>query len=60
MAVPRNRLSHARKNKRRSHHAKQPRSTAVCKHCGADTLPHTLCAACGYYKEKQILVIENA
>jgi len=49
MAVPRNRTSNARKNSRRSHHAKEPKQPAACSNCGKPKLPHTLCQACGHY-----------
>lgn len=53
MAVPRNRLSNARKNSRRSHHAKVRKSLANCTKCGAAKLPHHLCQGCGTYDEKR-------
>jgi large subunit ribosomal protein L32 len=49
MAVPRNRLSNARKNSRRAHHAKKPKQTRKCTNCAATKLPHTICASCGAY-----------
>ncbi len=49
MAVPRNRMSNARKNSRRSHHAKRPKLTAKCPNCDSQKLPHTACSACGHY-----------
>lgn len=51
MAVPRNRLSNARKNSKRAHHAKKPKSLSVCHNCGAPRLPHHTCQACGTYKK---------
>jgi large subunit ribosomal protein L32 len=51
MAVPRNRLSNARKNSKRAHHAKKPKSLSVCSNCGAPRLPHHICQACGTYKK---------
>lgn len=55
MAVPRNRLSNARKNIRRSHHAKKPKNTVKCRQCGEPKLPHTICQGCGTYQGRQIL-----
>lgn len=49
MAVPRNRMSNARKNSRRSHHAKQPKSIVRCANCDSPKLPHVVCRACGQY-----------
>lgn len=58
MAVPRNRHSNARKNSKRSHHAKKPIHFTKCKNCGASCLPHVICAACGAYGNR--IVVEKA
>lgn len=50
MAVPRNRVSNAKKNSRRSHHAKKPKNLSECSNCGKGRLPHRVCPACGHYK----------
>ncbi len=55
MAVPRNRLSNARKNSRRAHHAKKPVNSTKCQ-CGAIRLPHTICASCGMYGNRQVIL----
>jgi large subunit ribosomal protein L32 len=57
MAVPRNRLSNARKNSRRSHHAKKPKNTVACSNCGTLKLPHVICTACGAYNDR--IVVEK-
>ena len=59
MAVPRNRHSNARKNIRRSHHAKKAQYTAACTNCGQAFLPHTVCAACGLYHGKAVMTIKK-
>lgn len=58
MAVPRNRTSNARKNSRRSHHAKTRINVQDCTNCGVHVLPHHVCAACGYYAGRNVLVSE--
>lgn len=55
MAVPRNRMSNARKNSKRAHHAKKPRSIAACSNCNEPKLPHVICAKCGFYNDKAVL-----
>lgn len=57
MAVPRNRMSNARKNSRRSHHAKKPKQLGRCSHCGCAKLLHTLCAKCGHYAGRSVIVL---
>lgn len=49
MAVPRNRMSNARKNSKRAHHAKKPKSLTICMSCQTPKLPHVSCHACGAY-----------
>jgi len=55
MAVPRNRTSNARKNSRRSHHAKKPKQTVACSKCGTARLPHRICQECGVYGDRVII-----
>ncbi|MBS7324515.1 MAG: 50S ribosomal protein L32, partial [Angelakisella sp.] len=51
MAVPKRKLSKARKNKRRSNVWKlSAPAMCRCTQCGAFKLPHRVCPACGYYK----------
>ena len=54
MAVPRNRLSNARKNKRRSHHALKKKNTYACPKCNSPKLPHVICSSCGVYGDRQV------
>ena len=52
MAVPRNRLSNARKNSKRAHHAKKPKHIGKCSNCGSPRLSHCSCKACGVYGDR--------
>ncbi len=60
MAVPRNRISNARKNIRRSHHAKKPKNTVVCSNCQNKKLPHRICVSCGAYGKRIIIQQDKA
>lgn len=55
MAVPRNRMSNARKNSKRAHHAKKPKNNTACSNCNAARLPHRICPSCGYYANRSIM-----
>lgn len=58
MAVPRNRMSNARKNSKRAHHAKKPKSMSECPNCNSPKLPHVLCPSCGAYNGR--IVVQQA
>jgi large subunit ribosomal protein L32 len=46
---------------RRSQHDKvKPVQVITCSHCGEVTLPHRACAACGWYKDRVVVAVENA
>ena len=59
MAVPRNRLSNARRNSRRAHHAKKPKCLSTCPSCGSVKLSHVMCPSCGSYN-KRVVVKQEA
>ncbi len=59
MAVPRNRLSNSRKNTKRSHHAKKPKTVVGCSNCKSPVLPHTICQACGSYGSRVVLDVKS-
>lgn len=55
MAVPRNRSSNARKNSRRSHHAKKPKNVSACLNCKSPRVPHRICPHCGFYAGRAVI-----
>ena len=55
MAVPKQKHTKSRRNKRRMHiFAKVPTLTK-CLKCGKPLLPHTVCLNCGYYRGVEII-----
>lgn len=54
MPVPRQRLSARRGRTRASHHALVKKTTLLCPNCSKAMLPHRACAACGYYKGRNV------
>ncbi len=52
MAVPRNRMSNARKNSKRAHHAKKPEHLTTCLNCSIPCRPHFACHGCGAYGKR--------
>ena len=60
MAVPKKKVSKARRDKRRSNNWKLslPGMTE-CPKCGEFVLSHRVCKACGYYDGKEVLNTES-
>ncbi|MGM9970443.1 MAG: 50S ribosomal protein L32 [Anaeroplasma sp.] len=56
MAVPFRRVSKMKKRMRRSHLALNVPGMITCPSCGELTLAHRVCANCGCYKGKQVVV----
>jgi len=48
MAVPKRRVSSARRGARRSHHHIKAKQNTYCDRCGEPILPHALCWSCGW------------
>ena len=55
MAVPKQRQSHSRTNKRRSQHKISAPALATCPRCGASRIPHRVCMECGTYAGREIV-----
>lgn len=55
MAVPKQRKTKSRRDKRRANIFIRPSALTVCKKCNQRALPHTVCANCGYYKGVEII-----
>jgi large subunit ribosomal protein L32 len=55
MAVPKQKHTKSRRNKRRMHIFIKAPALAVCPKCGKPVLPHTVCLNCGYYKGKEVI-----
>ncbi len=55
MAVPKQRHTKSRRNKRRMHLFIKPLLLTKCLKCGESVLPHTICLNCGFYKGKEII-----
>ncbi|MBA3958174.1 MAG: 50S ribosomal protein L32 [Parachlamydiaceae bacterium] len=60
MAVPRNRHSNARKNSKRAHHAKKPKTCVSCNNCGESKLSHVICTKCGFYADRAVVTQEQS
>ncbi len=57
MAVQQNKVTRSRRNQRRSHHALSAANPAECPNCGELKRPHHVCAACGYYDNREVVAL---
>ena len=55
MAVPKQRHTKSRRNRRRMHIFAKASALTKCPKCGKLILPHTICWNCGFYKGKEII-----
>ena len=56
MAVPKKKVSSARRDKRRSNNSKLEMPGMVkCAECGENVLAHHVCKACGSYVGKEVI-----
>lgn len=59
MAVPKRKVSKARRDKRRSAVWKLSAPNLVkCSKCGALRMPHRMCPECGYYNGRQVKAVQ--
>jgi large subunit ribosomal protein L32 len=56
MAVPKQRQSHSRTNKRRSQHKITLTGLVTCPRCHSPRLPHRVCSVCGTYAGREVVV----
>jgi large subunit ribosomal protein L32 len=59
--VPKRRTTPGKRNARRANHDKvAPPNLVPCTNCSAPTLPHRVCAACGFYGKRAVLQKKDA
>jgi large subunit ribosomal protein L32 len=59
MANPKRRLSRARRGNRRAHLTLSRIQLVKCTQCGNMIRPHTICVGCGYYRGRQIVLVDQ-
>lgn len=55
MAVPKQRHTKSRRNKRRMHLFLEAPNLSLCPKCGKEVLSHTLCWNCGLYNNREVI-----
>lgn len=59
MPLPKRRHSRTRRDKSRTHQRLAMPALTECSHCHQPVPAHTICPHCGYYKGRQVLVVEE-
>ncbi|MEW6685168.1 MAG: 50S ribosomal protein L32 [Candidatus Edwardsbacteria bacterium] len=59
MPVPKRRHSNSRTNKRRANWKLSAPNVVLCSHCHQPKLPHRICPNCGYYDEREVMVVKE-
>ena len=57
MAVPKGKMSKARRDKRRANWKLTAPGLVECPQCHEPKMPHRVCAACGTYKGVQVIKV---
>lgn len=59
MAVPKNKVSKARRDKRRANWKLTAPNLVECPQCHELIMPHRVCPKCGQYKGKEVIKVED-
>ncbi len=59
MAVPKQKSSRARRDRRRGAHKLALPTLSLCPQCGEVKRPHRVCGHCGFYKDKKVIEVSR-
>lgn len=59
MSVPKQRHTKGRQKRRRANIKITSKKLVVCSHCKKMAKPHEICAYCGFYKGKEVVVMKK-
>jgi large subunit ribosomal protein L32 len=58
-ALPKQKISRHRQGNRRRHHHLKALTLVSCRNCREVKQAHHVCPSCGYYRGRQVVVIEE-
>lgn len=59
MAVPKKKTSKSKRDTRRAHDGLSAISLSVCPNCQESKPPHRVCPHCGWYRDREVLAVEE-
>ncbi|MBI3607755.1 MAG: 50S ribosomal protein L32 [Nitrospirae bacterium] len=59
MANPKHKISRARRDSRRAHHAMVAPTLTTCPQCREPKLPHRVCPSCGVYRGRNVIAVKE-
>ncbi|MBI2339398.1 MAG: 50S ribosomal protein L32 [Deltaproteobacteria bacterium] len=59
MSIPKRRVSKSKRNMRRSHDALKAISLSVCPRCRLPKPAHRVCIHCGYYRDREVIKMDQ-
>lgn len=59
MAVPKGKVSKARRDSRKANWRASAPTLVECPHCKNMIRPHTVCSECGYYDNKEVIAVKS-
>ena len=60
MAVPKSKVTRAKRGMRRAHDGLVAANPNECPNCGERKRPHHVCGSCGYYDGREVVVAKGA
>ncbi len=60
MGIPTHRHNQSRTHTRRAHHALKAQASIECPKCKAPAQSHRVCASCGSYRGRQVVISKDA
>jgi large subunit ribosomal protein L32 len=59
MPVPKKKTSTSKRGMRRSHDSLKAPGLSICPNCQEMKQPHHVCSHCGYYGDKEVIIVEE-
>lgn len=58
--LPKRKISKGRRGRRRAHDSITTPRLVSCSNCNSRKMPHRVCPACGHYRGREVIFIEDS